>query len=190
MEETFGIVILAAGESRRMGRPKQLLPYGDRTLIEHAVVNARQSEAAEIIVVVGAYAHEIRASLEYLGVVVRENLHWRDGMGGSIACGVDALSTQVAVIVLGDQPLVPAEHLRHLAELVLAGAPAAATEYGDVVGAPCAFGKDQFPRLMALRGENGARAIVRDLPGVVGVPLPEAAVDVDTPDDYRRLSDR
>lgn len=181
----FGVVVLAAGGSGRMGRAKQLLPYLGHTLVEHAARTALASGAAEVVVVVGAHAPEVRARLRGLRVKVVLNAEWAEGMGGSIAKGVAALSESVdtAVIALGDQPRITPAHLRALATH---GGPIVASSYDGVVGAPCAFARSEFPRLLALTGDQGARHLIRGA-DVETIPFEAANLDVDTPEDYQAL---
>ena len=177
--------MLAAGGSGRMGRAKQLLPYLGHTLVEHAARTALASGAAEVVVVVGAHAEEVRRRLRNLNVRVVLNRDWESGMGSSIACGVAALGETVekAVIALGDQPRITPAHLHTLGtrdgEIV-------ASSYDGVVGAPCAFARSQFPRLLALTGDQGARSLIRS-ENVETIPFEAANIDVDTPEDYQIL---
>ena len=181
----FGVVVLAAGGSGRMGRAKQLLPYLGHTLVEHAARTALASGASEVVVVVGARADEVRERLRGLGVRVVLNRDWERGMGGSIACGVAALGEGIerVVVALGDQPRITPAHLRTLAER---DGPIVASSYDGVVGAPCAFARSEFPRLLALEGDEGARSLIRNQQ-VETVPFAAANLDVDTPEDYRAL---
>jgi len=189
--DSFGVVVLAAGGSARLGRPKQLLPYLGRTLVEHAVRTALASGASEVVVVVGAEADAIRERLRGLRVRVVHNRDWAEGMGSSIRCGVAALSDSIgaAVIALADQPRITPGHLRSLAlRLGESEKPIAASSYDGVVGAPCAFSHTEFPRLLALSGDAGARSLIR----AGGAPVETisfdgANVDVDTPEDYQAL---
>ncbi len=181
----FGVVVLAAGGSGRMGRAKQLLPYLGHTLVEHAARTAIASGATEVVVVVGAYADEVRQRLRKLKVRVVLNRDWESGMGSSIACGVAALSEAVdtAVIALGDQPRITPAHLRTLGTR---GREIVASSYDGVVGAPCAFARSQFPRLISLTGDQGARSLIRS-ENVETIPFEAANIDVDTPEDYQLL---
>ncbi|RYG27078.1 nucleotidyltransferase family protein [bacterium] len=180
----FGVVLLAAGESRRMGKPKQLLPYRGMTLVEHATRTALASGAAEIVVVLGAHADEIRATLAALPVIVVQNPEWQTGMGSSIAHGVAVLRPEIesAVIALADQPKITSEHLHALAAYA---DPVAASLYDGELGAPCAFARSEFPRLLTLQGDQGARRILRG--GEVRVQpvlFEPGLLDLDTPEAY------
>jgi len=188
--EPFAVVVLAAGASARLGRPKQLLPYLGRTLVEHAVRTALASGAAEVVVVVGAEAQEIRARLQGLRVRIVHNRDWAEGMGSSIRCGIAALGPSVSsvVIALADQPRITPDHLRSLAVRLSEGCLIAASSYDGVVGAPCAFARSEFPRLLALSGDVGARFLIRQAGDALAtIAFDGANVDVDTPEDYQAL---
>lgn len=184
---TFAVVVLAAGGSKRMGRAKQLLPYLGKTLVEHAARVALASGAAEVVVVAGAHASQVRDALKGLPVRVIVNPDWETGMGGSISRGVAAVgeAIETVVIALGDQPQITPEHLRELASQ---GKPVVASSYDGVIGAPAAFARSEFSRLLALTSETGARHLLRsgDTPPFV-IEFAQANVDVDTPEDYRTL---
>ena len=187
-------VVLAAGAATRMGRAKQLLPYQGRTLVEHAVQQAIEAGFDPVIVVVGAEASAVRRVLAAHRVEIVENGRWSSGMGSSVAAGVRFLQQSGAdsaavAILLTDQPRVASEHLRAMKTLLETGeAPVVAAEYNGVAGVPAFFKRSLFGRLAALQAEAGARQILRDSDlKVVRFPLPEAAVDIDTPEDFERL---
>ncbi len=181
-------IILAAGEGRRMGKTKQLLPLGTGTLLSHAIDTTLEAGFRPIIVVVGANADFVQAAIAAKPVeIVRNNL-WKSGMGSSIAAGVrhhqgmQADSAAVAIL-LADQPLVTAGHLKQMRRLLLdSGAPIVAAEYNGTTGVPALFRRQLLPRLAALTGEGGAKALLRDA-RTVPFPLAEAATDIDTPED-------
>ncbi len=182
-KSTFGVIVLAAGKSSRMGRPKQLLPVLGRTLVEHTAQVALNSGAEEVLVVLGAESERVKESLSGSSVKTVANPNWEAGMGGSISAGIVQLSDSVetVVIVLGDQPLITPAHLCKLAS---AANPIAATSYCGILGAPCAFTRSEFPELRALDGDQGARDLIRDRnPSIV--PFDAANCDIDTIEDYR-----
>lgn len=197
---TFGVVLLAAGSSSRLGRPKQLLPYGGTTLVAHAAQIALDSGAAEVVAVLGASADEVRSALGDLPARTVVNEAYEEGMGSSIRVGVREIAErrpviEALVVMLVDQPQITAEHLRALiAKLDPPDPPLStlhppsivASSYDGVLGAPCAFGRSEFPALLALRGDVGARSWVRG-ESVAVVPFAGGRFDVDTPDDAARL---
>jgi molybdenum cofactor cytidylyltransferase len=181
-------IILAAGAATRMGRLKQLLPYRGKTLVEHAVEQALAAGFDPVIVVVGAEADSVRATLSARPVTLIENTIWHLGMGSSIAAGVGVLAEAHAVaIMLADQPLVESRHLREMQALLDASeAPAVAAQYNGTFGVPALFKRELFEALRSLDPAAGARALLR--PHAVPFPLPEAAMDIDTPQDFATLT--
>jgi molybdenum cofactor cytidylyltransferase len=184
-------VILAAGQAKRMGRPKQLLLYRGTTLIAHALDQALQA-LEPVVVVVGAYSVEVREAIGVRATVV-ENPDWQIGLASSIVCGVEYLlnceGISGALLMAGDQPLVTAVHLRAMCSAFLATeTDVVAAQYGGTLGIPAIFGRQAFERLLTLTGDKGARGLLQS--GVLWVtpfPLPEAAFDVDTPEDAEKL---
>lgn len=160
----FSVVVLAAGASAHAGRPKLLLPYLGRTLVEHAVRTALASGASEVVVVLGDRAEAVRTKLRGLPVRIVVNRDWSEGIGSSVRCGVCAVGPDIdsVVIALADQPRITPDHLRTLSRrLAETGKTMIASSYDGVLGAPCAFARSEFPRLLALTGEAGARSLIR-----------------------------
>jgi molybdenum cofactor cytidylyltransferase len=191
----FGTVILAAGESARMGTPKQLLAVEGRALVLRAVEAALASAAWPVVVVLGAHAEKIRPLFARLPVLVVENPAWSEGMAASIRAGVTTLrqfsrQLDAAVVALCDQPAFSAGVI---AQLVAAqrttGRSIVAAHYGGRNGAPALFLRDHFETLTHLTGEEGARALLNGSPDrVTAVNLPALALDLDTPADYAALT--
>jgi molybdenum cofactor cytidylyltransferase len=186
-------VVLAAGGSTRLGRPKQLLPFRGEPLVRRA---ARQALAVcdAVHVVVGADGERVARALDGPGLDVVVNRAWQEGMGGSIATGVRAAIAAVPAVdglllLLADQPLVDAGHLGALrARFSSTEGAALAASYGDVVGVPAVFDVGLAAALTVLRADEGARHLLRTLGSrLVAVALPEAAVDVDVEADYEAL---
>ena len=170
MNVPFGIVILAAGVSCQNGRPKQLLPYLGRTLIEHVTRTAIASGAREVIVVLGVNAEQIQHKLIGLPVRIVINKEWEQGLSSSIRCGVGALGPEIrsTVIALGDQACVTPALFQDLAQRQWeTGLPIVASSYDGIVGAPSLFDRSLFPQLMALKGSAGARELIRQSSGPV-----------------------
>jgi len=187
-----GAVILAAGPSTRMGRPKLLLNYKGVSLLRRAVDAAVAAGCAEIVVVLGAAADQYRAVLEGTAARIFVNRHFAEGMAGSIQVGIEALSDDIvaAVIMLADQPFIDADIIRRLIETYRSsGKKIVASQYGDVRGVPALFDRALFLELLVVTGDQGARTVVETYPGhVATVDIPAAsAEDIDTPDDAERL---
>jgi molybdenum cofactor cytidylyltransferase len=190
----FGVVILAAGASTRMGRPKQLLEIDGKPLLVRAVEQALASPAWPVVVVLGAQAETIRPSLARLPVLVAENAAWAEGMAASLRTGITTLqqfsrSLDAAVIALTDQPAFSAHTIDQLVAAQQAtGRSIVAAHYGGRNGAPALFLREHFPALASLTGEEGARALLNaDASRIATIDLPELAVDLDTPADVAAL---
>jgi len=190
----FGAVILAAGESARMGTPKQLLPLDGKPLVVRAVEAALASPAWPVVVVLGAHAEKIRPVLARLPVLVADNPAWAEGMAASIRAGVTTLrqfsrQLDAALVALCDQPAFSAGVIAQLVAAQRATSRSiVAAHYAGRHGAPALFLREHFPALLALTGEEGARALLQGDPArVASVDLPDLALDLDTPADYAAL---
>jgi molybdenum cofactor cytidylyltransferase len=188
-------IILAAGEARRMGQLKQLLTYRGRTLLEHSIDQAVGAGFEPILVVLGSSSHVLRESIAARAVEIVQNDEWQTGMGSSVAAGMQALlkngrvPSGVAMLV-ADQPLVEASHLAAMRNLLLGSENSiVAAQYSGSLGVPALFKPELFQALSSLPPEAGARSLFRN-PGanVTPFPLPEAAVDIDTPEDFERFT--
>lgn len=187
-------IVLAAGAATRMGRLKQLLPYRGGTLVAHAARQALNAGFAPVIVVVGAQAEAVAAAVAAQTVTVARNPAWESGMGSSIVAGMRLLAegeSEAVAILLADQPLVTAPHLAAMADLLRASRAAmAAALYNKTLGVPALFKREMFPSLAALPAEAGARHLLRGSgAGIIEYPLPEAAMDIDTPEEFAALRD-
>jgi molybdenum cofactor cytidylyltransferase len=189
---SFGAIILAAGGSTRMGRPKQLLPIEGTPLLLRAVQAVLSSHAQPIVVVLGHAAEKITPLLALLPIEVVENPRWNDGLGTSITAGLEALdrlSREIdgVLLALGDQPQLSPSGINALASVFTRRDSIAAAKYAGIIGAPAIFGRSYFADLRALAPGEGAQRVIRANAGrVTSVELPEFAVDLDTPTDYAR----
>lgn len=180
-----------------MGSPKQLLRLAGESLVRRAATTALASHCSPVIVVVGAEAESVTREIEDLPVERVENVHWAEGMGSSIRAGVIAAAAthpppDAVLVTLADQPAVTAPLLDQLV-VAAATAPAGlvACEYAGTIGAPALFASRHFDALRRLSGDRGGKALLAaHRETVVLVPFAPAAIDVDTPDDYRRLGAR
>ncbi|HEY0171462.1 MAG TPA: nucleotidyltransferase family protein [Pyrinomonadaceae bacterium] len=189
-----GAVVLAAGSSSRMGRPKQLLRFGGETLLRRAAHAALGAGCGPVVVVTGAHAVQTRGELRGLGVLEVENLLWETGMGSSVRAGVEALSEAQAeaaavVLMLCDQPLVNADVVAGLVAAHRAtGRDVVASQYGGSFGVPALFAGTLFDELRRLEGHAGAKQVIeRHISRAHFVSFPGGEIDVDTPDDFSRL---
>jgi molybdenum cofactor cytidylyltransferase len=183
-------LVLAAGGSRRLGRPKQLLPYRDGTLLGHVVDVARTCRFDQLVVAVGGDAAAVRVHVDLSGADVVVNPDYGEGCSSSIASALGALDPRcdALVLLLGDQPGVPPSTVAALLD-ALGAAPLAACRYDDGRGHPLAFGREVLPDLAALHGDKGVwKLLHRRAADVVEAriagPVPR---DVDTAADYRAV---
>jgi molybdenum cofactor cytidylyltransferase len=183
-------LVLAAGGSKRLGAPKQLLPYKGRTLLDHVLDTARACDFDQLMCVIGGSADDIRMRVNLTGATVVVNDHFGEGCSSSIAAALTAVDQRadVLVLMLGDQPGVTAQTITTL----LAGrgnAPLAACAYEDGRGHPLAFASTTFKDLSALHGDKGVwKLLDRHADDVIDVPVPGPIPrDVDTDEDYRAI---
>jgi molybdenum cofactor cytidylyltransferase len=198
----FGAVILAAGASTRMGEPKQLLPWGGRSLIRHITETVLASPAWPVVVVLGAHLERIRPEIVRLPVIVVVNRDWPEGLASSIRTGIGvlesfSLSLDAALLALCDQPALSTGLIDRLAGVHLqSGRSMIATRSdfpqdsraADHPGPPALFARCHFHELIELRSPGGARPLFARHPEALAtIAAPEMAGDLDTPDDYRRM---
>lgn len=192
-------IILAAGGSRRMqGEMKQLLPWGDMTLVQNAVRTAHASGVSEIVVVTGNRAEQVMEQISALalreGPAVRcvVNPEWATGRASSVRAGIRALDAiaEGAIFINADQPFLTAPVIDAILEKFFAtGAPIVVPTYGGKTGSPVLFTRSMFHVLNALEGEQGGRDVLQRYHNElreVDIADPRAAVDLNTPEDYDR----
>lgn len=189
--ETFVTgLVLGAGGSRRLGRPKQLLPYGERTLLGHALDTARRCGFDQIVVPIGGAADEVRERVDLSGADVVVNYAYGEGCSSSIAAALDTVDPrcEVIVLMLGDQPGVTPDAVRALLE-GRGDAPLAVCRYDDGRGHPLAFHRPIFSALADLHGDKGVwRLLDERADEVVEVRIAgNVPLDVDTPEDYQAV---
>jgi len=180
-------LVLGAGGSKRLGRPKQTLPFRDGTLLGHVVGVARECELDQLVVAIGGAADEVRSQVELTGAEVVVNDAYGAGCSSSIAAALAVVDPRcdVLVLMLGDQPGVTADTVGAL----LAGrgdAELAVCAYDDGRGHPIAFACSMFGALANLHGDKGVwRLLDQGGDDVVEVPITGTVpLDVDTPEDY------
>jgi molybdenum cofactor cytidylyltransferase len=183
-------LVLAAGGSSRLGQPKQMLPYGDTTLLGHVLGCARACGFDQLVVALGGGSDEVRAHVDLSGATVVENRSYGEGCSSSIAAALGSLDPRadVLVLMLGDQPGVGPTAVRTL--LARRGdAPLAVCRYEDGRGHPFAFGRELFPELSDLHGDKAVwKLLDRRSADVVEVQAPgRVPADVDTWEDYEAL---
>ena len=187
----WSALILAAGASSRLGRPKQLLVWGGEPLVRRAAHAALDAGAHEVVVVLGAHADRVRPALTGLDVRFAENAQWQEGIGGSIACGARACVPGTPILVmLSDQPAVEAPLLRQLVGEARSGAITVACRYEDTVGVPAFFSApEDLAALSALSGDLGAKPLLRGAK-VRRIETDLPAHDIDVEADWLRWKSR
>ena len=192
MKGIVAAIVLAAGASRRLGQPKQLLMLDGETLLARSVRLAREAGAAPVLVVVGAQAALIGAGTPVDRATVVLNDEWEQGIASSIHAGVKGLdaSARGVLILACDQPRLSAVHVRGLIETFAAQSQATivASAYAGVRGIPAVFPREAFPDLLALRGDKGARSLLMRPPcPLITLPFEGGEVDIDLPGDLTQL---
>lgn len=193
--EPCALLVLAAGGSKRMGQPKQLLCVNGEPLIRRVTLAALEANLRPTVILLGAQADRIRPHIKDLAALIVENPQWNEGVASSLRAGVativhNAPQARGLIVMLSDQPWLTAAHLIRIeAAQRASGQTIVASDYGDHRGPPAYFGRQHFPALQALRGDVGARELLRDL-DVESVAAPAGSgADLDSPDDYARLLD-
>jgi molybdenum cofactor cytidylyltransferase len=186
-------LVLAAGGSSRLGRPKQTLPYGDTTLLGDVLDHARACGFDQLVVALGGGSDEVRAHVDLTGLTVVDNPSYGGGCSSSISAALPALDPRcdVLVLMLGDQPGVGPTAVRTL--LARHGdAPLAVCRYEDGRGHPFAFWREMFGELARLHGDKAVWKLLDRLgDGVAEVRVPgRVPPDVDTWEDYEALVGR
>jgi molybdenum cofactor cytidylyltransferase len=190
----IAIIILAAGASTRMGRPKQLLPYQGSSLIKHTIDNAIASVCKPIVVILGANAVQIRSEISESAINIVDNPDWHLGMSSSIRRGILSLMTdfqaiEAAVITVCDQPFLSSEVINNLVEAYYSTKKnIIACQYEDTLGVPVLFSREFFSELAVLSEDVGAKKLIKkNLQEVLSIPFPLGAIDIDTPQDYEKI---
>jgi molybdenum cofactor cytidylyltransferase len=183
-------LVLAAGGSSRLGRPKQLLPYGDGTLLQHVIGTACASPLDQLIVAVGGSADEILANVDMRGAEIVVNDSYGEGCSSSIAAALPFVdpAADALVLMLGDQPGVTAASVCALVQ-GRGDAPVAVCLYDDGRGHPFAFSREVFGQLAGLHGDKAVWKLLEQRPELVReVRMPgPVPPDVDTWDDYETV---
>jgi molybdenum cofactor cytidylyltransferase len=185
--------VLAAGGSRRLGRPKQLLALAGQPLVRRAALAALGSRAKRTFVVTGAHAGAVERALAGLAVECVRCAEWEEGLAASLRIGVGAALARDAgasvLLLLADQPAVDSALLDRLIALHEGGHELAACHYGGELGVPALFAPRFARELLGLEGDRGAKSLLaRERANVAAVEFAAGALDVDTPADWARVS--
>lgn len=187
-------LLLAAGSSLRMGKPKMLLPYNNKTFLQHIIDEIKELEGVELLVVTGCYHSLIQPILASQKIPLVENKNWEEGMGSSIKTGVEHIkrtyeNAGAVLILVCDQPFISSLLLSELiTKAKQTGKGIIASAYSDTLGTPVLFNKKYFDQLLTVTGQSGAKRIIQQFAAdTASVEFPGGATDIDTPDDYKAL---
>jgi len=186
-------IILAAGGSSRMGRPKQLLKTDGVSFVRRTAETALASQCYRVFVVVGAQSDAVREELEGLDLTIVTNTLWHSGMGSSIRTGMQALKSDrhtygAALFLLIDQPAVTTALINTIMGAFRKGSDLVASEYANSFGVPALFAAAYFEALGNLPSDSGAKVLLkRHGADVTRILFPEGAFDIDTQVDFERL---
>jgi molybdenum cofactor cytidylyltransferase len=193
VDKTLAAVVLAAGESRRMGRPKQLLPFGEQTMLERVVDTLLSAGVGEVVVVLGHEAERVRAVLGDRPVQSVINAAYRQGMLSSVKCGVRAVGTvyDAALFALGDQPHIEPAVVSEVIRAYRTGnAGIVIPRYGAKKGHPIIINLQKYRQaIIGLPEDAGLNALMQehaDDVRLIDVATEDIIRDIDVPDDYTR----
>ncbi|MCI0668054.1 MAG: nucleotidyltransferase family protein [Methylococcaceae bacterium] len=186
-------LLLAAGLSSRLGRPKQLVLLEGIPLVRRASLAALASGCDRVFVVVGANRTPIVEAIADLDVETIVNRAWQEGIGSSVRAGVERISSctpgySAVLVMLADQIKIGTQHLDPLIEAFRRYRGIAASEYDNTLGVPALFPRRYFDELRLLAGDTGAKSMLRKYASrVTPVSCPEASADLDTPENLQTL---
>lgn len=191
----IGAILLAAGNSSRLGRPKQQLIIEGKSLLVHTAEALRGAELDHVVVVVGHEAEVHEKTLAHLKIECLRHTDWHLGMGSSIKAGLRHLLGTVdldaAIITACDQPMISSGHLINMKQAYLAGTEKiVASTYGNTAGIPILFDRAFFPRMLTIDDSRGAKKLIEDELSLLRVPFPGGEIDVDTESDYEKALNR
>ncbi|MEJ7557785.1 MAG: nucleotidyltransferase family protein [Pedobacter sp.] len=192
--DNTAIIILAGGNSSRLGRAKQLLPYKGTTLVRNIVDAALVAALVPTIVVTGASSEEVSKELDGMKVELVYNQNWKQGMGSGIVTGMNRLLAMVplvenVIIAVCDQPFVTSDILINLHSLKNKSKKTiVSSAYADTVGTPVLFNKIHFRALLGLKGNTGAKNLIEEQKeDMISLPFERGSLDIDTEADYLKL---
>jgi molybdenum cofactor cytidylyltransferase len=190
----YGIIILAAGESKRFGKPKQLATYRGKTLLQNVIDEAAKTDDAAVCVVLGAHREDILAGHTTAHIIAGINEDWQSGMASSIQTGLHRLQQNYTdlegvIIAVSDQPFLSATIFDALiAEQKKSYKGIVASAYANTLGTPVYLDKKYFEELMALKGNGGAKQILEiHKDDVAQIQFEQGEVDIDSPEDLAAI---
>lgn len=195
-ETRIEVMIMAAGASRRLGQPKQLVEYQGQTLIRKISQEAINADIGNVTVVTGYDHKTIEKEIQNKGVDVYYNEEWEEGLGASIRNGLKHIlqekpETNAVLLTMVDQPYVDGTHLKKLANAYDPSRPMIiASAYSSTFGVPVLFDSKYFDMMKELKGDEGGKKIfVNYLRDIVEIPFIEGAIDIDEKEDLKSLEE-
>jgi len=183
------LIILAAGNSSRLGKPKQNLPYQNKTLLQHVIDEGSKANLYPIIVVEGSTKLQVSENIYLV-----KNNNWDQGMGSSISTGISALlkiqpKTELLILTVCDQPFISAHLFKELIDRHMEKSTGiVASAYTETMGTPVLFSKKYYDDLLNLKGQEGAKRLIKNYQDDVSlVQFPQGNIDIDTLTDYTNL---
>lgn len=188
----IGIIILAAGESKRMGSPKQLLDIEGKSLIRRTAEVALATDCYPVVLVIGANKAQIAPKIIDLPLTVIDNPKWHEGMASSVKMGLVGLymtykDVEAVIMLVCDQPYLSVSLLERMVETYRTKkAPIVACKYGEQVGVPALFDRKLFEELLNLTGDKGAKPVLMNhLDETYLITFEAGSIDLDTLEDYQ-----
>lgn len=194
-ESKIGLVLLAAGGSRRLGQPKQLVSFKGKCLLQHAIDCTDEILFESKVMILGANAEMIKQKVDPKSFHICINDHWERGMAGSLWLGVDRLlhlctDLNAIVIMVSDQPFISKELLMEMVGLYKSESSIVVCQYQGVKGVPALFAAKYFDELSRLSGDQGARKIIREYEDILTVvKFDQGDFDIDTIEDLKQLNE-
>lgn len=192
----IGIIILAAGESKRMGSPKQLLQIEGKSLIHRTAEIALATDCYPVVMVIGANKSQIAPEIVDLPLTIIDNPMWHEGMSSSVKMGLAGVymtykEIEAVIILVCDQPYLSVSLLERMIEIYTTKKPRLiACKYGEQLGVPALFDRTLFEELLNLKGDKGAKPVLMNHLDEAHILQFEAgSIDLDTPDEYQAFLD-
>ncbi len=188
----IGLVILAAGASKRLGYPKQLIQFRGKYLLQHIIDEAENAKVIFRLLILGANLETIKEQIDPVSFNVAINPNWQEGMASSLRIAVENAESENLdglLVILSDQPYVDTELLNELIELYEPEKNMiVASEYNKILGVPALFDRHYFRELMKLKGDTGARKLISTFrEKIKQVKFDSGELDIDTPSDMEKL---